>query len=160
MQHRRDDLFVCFTELCFKGEPCYLVKQKGLHVGPLDKHTFPEKTRTQLHFNLLEEASTTSSWTVQFRLGFSSDPQWESCAARETMLAYQTMEPLTAMPSLPGPQYSQSTVSRGLGCHSPSLLCSPGADQLASRVQGSISTEELQSTFSTDQLNSAQIFPP
>lgn len=53
--------FFCY----FKGEPCYLVKQKGLRVGPLDKHTFPEKTRTQLHFNLLEEASATSSWTVQ-----------------------------------------------------------------------------------------------
>ncbi|CAB1431844.1 unnamed protein product [Pleuronectes platessa] len=50
------------------------------------------------------------------------------------MLACQTMEPLTALPSLPGPQYSQSTVSLGLGCHSPSLLCSPGADQLASRL--------------------------
>lgn len=35
---------------------------------------------------------------------------------------------------LPSPQYSQRTVSLGLGCHSPSLLCSPGADQLASRL--------------------------
>ncbi|KAK9536411.1 hypothetical protein VZT92_006191 [Zoarces viviparus] len=35
---------------------------------------------------------------------------------------------------LPPSQYSQSTVSLGLGCHSPSLLCSPGADQLASRL--------------------------
>lgn len=49
------------------------------------------------------------------------------------MLACQTMEPLTTIP-LPSPQYSQSTVSLGLGCHSPSLLCSPGADQLASRL--------------------------
>ncbi|MEQ2296224.1 hypothetical protein AMECASPLE_022737 [Ameca splendens] len=64
MQHRGADQFLCFIELYFKGEPCYLVKQKGLHVSPLDKHTFPEKTRTQLHFNLLEEASATSSWTV------------------------------------------------------------------------------------------------
>ncbi|KAK1882823.1 RING finger protein 150, partial [Dissostichus eleginoides] len=31
-------------------------------------------------------------------------------------------------------QYSQSTVSLGLGCHSPSLLCLPGADQLAPRL--------------------------
>lgn len=124
--------FFCY----FKGEPRYLVKQKGLHVGPLDKHTFPEKTRTQLHFNLPEEASATSSWTARARLGRSSEPPWESCAAHETTLAHQTMEPLTVMyppPPLPSLQYSQSTVSQGLGCHSPSLLCSPGADQLASR---------------------------
>lgn len=36
---------------------------------------------------------------------------------------------------LPSSQYSQTTVSLGLGCHSPSLLCSPGADQLASRLR-------------------------
>lgn len=50
------------------------------------------------------------------------------------MQACQTMEPLTAIFPLPSPQYSQATVSLGLGCHSPSLLCSPGADQLASRL--------------------------
>lgn len=36
---------------------------------------------------------------------------------------------------LPSPQYSQSTVSLGLGCLSTSLLCSPGADQLAARLR-------------------------
>lgn len=34
---------VCSTELYFKGEPRYLVKQKGLRAGPLDKHTFLRK---------------------------------------------------------------------------------------------------------------------
>lgn len=64
MRPRKADQFLCFTRLYLKGDMCYLVKQKGLHVGPLDKHTFPEKTRTRLHFNLLEEAWTASSWTV------------------------------------------------------------------------------------------------